>query len=34
MKNKGTYSKADDAEVLRENFSDLYERYDRKHDCI
>jgi hypothetical protein len=29
LKNKGTYSKSDDKEVLMENFSDLYDRYDK-----
>ena len=28
LKNRGTYSKADDEEVLRENFADIYNRYD------
>lgn len=31
LKAKGTYSKADDEEILRENFSDLYSRYEREN---
>lgn len=34
MKNKGTYSKADDAEILRENFSDLYNYYDQEESAL
>jgi hypothetical protein len=29
LKNRGNYSKSDDAEVLRENFSDLYDQFDQ-----
>jgi hypothetical protein len=31
LKNKGTYSKLDDEEVLRENFSDIYNDMDREN---
>lgn len=30
LKSKGNYSKLDDEEVLRENFSDIYNRYDEE----
>lgn len=33
LKNKGTYSKAEDEEVLRENFTDIYILYEREEAC-
>ncbi len=30
LKNNGTYSKADDEEIFRENFSDLYNRHNQE----